>query len=414
MDRITAQGLSKRYRLGSFGTYGRLTESLSHSVKRLAGRPEEDVVTREVWALRDVSFTISQGETVGLIGRNGSGKSTLLKILSMVTLPTEGRGRVVGHIGALLEVGTGFHLELTGRENIYLSASIHGMARKDVEGRFDEIVEFSELPGEFLDVPVKRYSSGMFARLGFAVAAHLDPDVLLVDEVLAVGDVGFQRKCLQRIGDLAHEGRAVVLVSHNMSSIRSSCDRVLLLQEGRLSFEGDVEEGVDHYHQEQAQRAATNLDSRTDRRGSGELRLTSVSLRSDKDNVVEVVRSGQPVSLVARYSGERARRGSVSLWLKITSSLGGVVTELQSDLIHPPWKTDGRQGEIICRIPELPLNLGEYTVSCLLFYGKEVVDDISDVLRFTVVAGDFFGSGRAPGERAGVVLVAQDWEHSTG
>jgi lipopolysaccharide transport system ATP-binding protein len=242
---LRAEGVSKRYRIGQRESYKALRDVLSDAVGaavRLGRRAEHE----SIWALRDVSFEMRRGEVLGLIGANGAGKSTLLKILSRITDPTEGRAVLSGRVGSLLEVGTGFHPELTGRENIYLNGTILGMRRAEINARFDEIVSFSGME-KFLDTPVKRYSSGMQVRLAFAVAAHLQPEILLVDEVLAVGDAEFQEKCLGKMKDVTREGRTVVFVSHNLVAMRSLCPRALLLQGGLLVFDGDTDEAVHRY-----------------------------------------------------------------------------------------------------------------------------------------------------------------------
>jgi len=247
---VSADRLAKRYRLGTNTTpYGRLTESLSDGVKNLVSRRRRRSKAHApeyLWALRDVSFDVQEGEVVGIIGRNGAGKTTLLKILSRITEPTEGEARIRGQVGALLEVGAGFHNELTGRENVYLNGAILGMRRGDIQKRFDDIVEFAEVE-RFIDTPVKRYSSGMLVRLAFAVAAHLEPDVLIVDEVLAVGDAAFQKKCLGRMDAVATSGRTVLFVSHNMGAIRSLCQRALVLENGEVVFDGRAADAVAAY-----------------------------------------------------------------------------------------------------------------------------------------------------------------------
>jgi lipopolysaccharide transport system ATP-binding protein len=239
---IRCEGIGKRYQIGMRPRYRTLRDAVSHMARapfrRLVSRassPAND--ERDLWALRDLSLELRQGEVLGVIGRNGSGKSTLLKILSRITKPTEGNAEIVGRVGSLLEVGAGFHPELTGRENIFLNGAILGMTRREIERSFDEIVEFSEC-GRFLDTPIKRYSSGMYVRLAFAVAAHLDVDILLVDEVLAVGDAVFQKKCLGKIGDVAGRGRTVLFVSHNMLAVDSLCTRAICLHEGKVVLEG--------------------------------------------------------------------------------------------------------------------------------------------------------------------------------
>jgi lipopolysaccharide transport system ATP-binding protein len=252
---ISVEHLSKTYRLGQIGT-GTFTYDLAMWWAKVRGKPnpllkigETDHGNRdgeELWALRDVSFTVEQGEVLGIIGRNGAGKSTLLKILSRVTAPTSGRIRVKGRVASLLEVGTGFHPELTGRENIYLNGAILGMTKQEVTRKFDEIVDFAEVE-KFIDTPVKRYSSGMYVRLAFAVAAHLEPEILVVDEVLAVGDAEFQKKCLGKMGDVAKEGRTVLFVSHNMEAILNLCPICVILDGGKFAYYGKSDDAVNIY-----------------------------------------------------------------------------------------------------------------------------------------------------------------------
>jgi len=269
---ITTNQLSKRYTLGlQRRGYDTLRESIVLAAKRSlqrGPRQRRSPADAQLWALRDLSLTVEHGEVVGLIGHNGAGKTTLLKILSRITEPTAGWADVTGRVGSLLEVGTGFHPELTGRENIFLNGAILGMRRSEVRGRFDEIVAFAEME-RFLDTPVKRYSSGMSVRLAFAVAAHLEPEVLLVDEVLAVGDVAFQRKSLGKMGEVAEEGRTVIVVSHNLAIIRALCSRGVLLERGRAVVDAPVSEAIDHYLRKLEHAASGDLLERTDRDGRG-------------------------------------------------------------------------------------------------------------------------------------------------
>ena len=249
MTTVVAEGLSKLYRIGEYKAgYETLRDTLSHTVRRALRLEHVDHSLEELWALKDVSFTIEEGEVVGFIGRNGAGKSTLLKILTQITPPTEGTASIRGRVGSILEVGTGFHPELTGRENTYLNGAILGMKRQEINAKFDEIVAFSGIE-KFIDTPVKRYSSGMYVRLAFAVAAHLDPEVLIIDEVLAVGDYEFQQRCMGRIEDISGSGRTVIFVSHDMSAITRLCGRAYWLQGGRVVAEGESEEVVSRYLQ---------------------------------------------------------------------------------------------------------------------------------------------------------------------
>ncbi|MBI5444587.1 MAG: ABC transporter ATP-binding protein, partial [Deltaproteobacteria bacterium] len=285
---IRVENLAKRYRLGVL-SHRSLRKEIQSGWARLRGeedpnscvtgedgaKPDRDEI---LWALRDVSFEVSEGEVVGIIGRNGAGKSTLLKILSRVTTPTEGVVRLKGHVASLLEVGTGFHPELTGRENIFLNGAILGMRQGEIERKFDEIVAFAEVE-RFVDTPVKRYSSGMYVRLAFSVAAHLDPDILIVDEVLAVGDIQFQRKCLGKMGTVAKSGRTVLFVSHNLAAVRNLCTRALLFEGGRKKYEGPVEEGLASYERSFSSREGLAVDARFSGPLTEQIKFTRLTYR---------------------------------------------------------------------------------------------------------------------------------------
>ena len=301
---IRAEGLSKEYQLGA----AQKTMTFRDSVVDLCSAPfrrarrvlrREPVPTDEnemLWALKDASFEIRRGEVVGLVGRNGSGKSTLLKVLSRITEPTLGYADIHGRIGSLLEVGTGFHAELTGRENIFLSGAILGMKKTEIQRKFDEIVEFAQI-GRFLDTPVKRYSSGMFVRLGFAVAAHLEPEILLIDEVLAVGDARFQKKCLNKMEDIAHGGRTVIFVSHNMAAVTRICQRALLLDGGRIVSEGPAHNVVSSYLTDGLGTIAAR-EWEVDRAPGGDIcRLRGIRVRTRDGDTVEAVDIRQPVGI---------------------------------------------------------------------------------------------------------------------
>ena len=307
---IHVDQVSKQYRLGTQVSYLRFSETLQRMLVgtvaapfgRLRGTPPTPVSPQVVRALDDVSFTVSQGEILGVIGRNGAGKSTLLKLLSRITRPTKGRVGVRGRVGSLLEVGTGFHPELTGRENVFLNGAVLGMSRHEVRRKFDDIVGFSEVES-FLDTPVKRYSSGMYVRLAFAVAAHLEPDVLVVDEVLAVGDAAFRKKCLGKMDEIGREGRTVILVSHNMSTIASQCRRVLLLQEGRLTAEGTPADVIPGYLSTMSAEGSgeirwEDLDSAP---GSEYVRLRAVRLRQSTGAAAATIDIGEPLQVEIEY-----------------------------------------------------------------------------------------------------------------
>lgn len=297
---VKVESLSKQYRIGAAqAPYGTLRESLMAMLRapidRLRSGPR--LSERFIWALKDVSFEVFQGEVVGIIGRNGAGKSTLLKILSRITEPTGGRARIRGRVGSLLEVGTGFHPELTGRENIYLNGAILGMRKAEIDVKFDEIVAFAEIE-QYLDTPVKRYSSGMYLRLAFAVAAHLEPEILIVDEVLAVGDASFQKKCLSKMGEVASAGRTVLFVSHNVGAVIQLCTRGIVLAKGQCIFDGEVSTAVSVYMNEMR---SPNSAVKFDVELAKDVQITSLSLISPEGKVISSRPHTEPFSLVIEY-----------------------------------------------------------------------------------------------------------------
>ncbi len=301
---IKAEGLGKNYKLGLNAAYGSLREAVSEAGRRTVGRlvgrgekPEVDVL----WALKDVSFEIQQGEAIGLIGHNGAGKSTMLKLLSRIAEPSTGYAEVTGRVGSLLEVGTGFHPELTGRENVFLNGAILGMRRAEIRKRFDEIVEFANME-RFLDTPVKRYSSGMQVRLAFAVAAHLEPEILLVDEVLAVGDAAFQRKSLTKMAEVARAGSTVIFVSHNLATIQALCQRAILLERGTVVTDAPVEEAVTGYLRALERAASDDLETRTDRDGRAweESKVKRLAVYDGDSDEPDVVVGGRGAKFVDR------------------------------------------------------------------------------------------------------------------
>jgi len=292
---IEVEHLAKRYLIG--GHKELQYKTIRDTLASLVRRGETRAVRETIWALDDVSFTISSGEAIGIIGRNGAGKSTLLKVLSRITEPTRGYARLHGRVGSLLEVGTGFHPELTGRENIFLNGAILGMGRAEIARKLDEIVAFSEI-AQFLDTPVKRYSSGMYVRLAFAVAAHLDADILIVDEVLAVGDASFQRKCLKKMEDIGHHGRTVLFVSHNLASITRLCSRAILLERGRVERDGAAHEVVRFYlHSDLGTTAAREWPDQNSAPGNEAARLRAIRVRTAEGEVTEKIDIRKPVQV---------------------------------------------------------------------------------------------------------------------
>lgn len=303
---IQVRGLGKKYTLGhQKEQYLTLSDTIVHTVKAPFHHflhQAEKQSTNQFWALKDVTFDIHQGEVVGIIGRNGAGKSTLLKILSQITTPTEGEIDLIGRVGSLLEVGTGFHPELTGRENIFLTGSILGMKKREIEEKFDEIVKFAEIE-KFLDTPAKRYSSGMYVRLAFSVAAHLEPEILLVDEVLAVGDASFQKKCLGKLGDVAKEGRTVLFVSHNMGAIKKLCTRALLIESGHLVEDGITSKVITHYLDQSGNiNINKDISSILSKLPSDPaIRLENIELYQEGIQVFQSAENGIPLEIVITY-----------------------------------------------------------------------------------------------------------------
>jgi lipopolysaccharide transport system ATP-binding protein len=295
---IRAEGLSKQYRLGQYRqAYRTLREEFERAARALTGRSTGNGVNETIWALDDVTFDVRQGEVVGVIGRNGAGKTTLLKILSRITEPTRGYADLAGRLGSLLEVGTGFHPELTGRENIFLNGAILGMKRSEVRRKFDEIVEFAEV-AKFIDTPVKRYSSGMYVRLAFSVAAHLEPEILIVDEVLAVGDVEFQKRCLGRMDEIGKSGRTVIFVSHNMATVTRLCQRAILLEGGRIVMDGASEEVTTHYlHSDTGTTALRRWPDPAKAPGDAQVRLRSVRVVNAANATAQSVDVREPVGI---------------------------------------------------------------------------------------------------------------------
>jgi lipopolysaccharide transport system ATP-binding protein len=386
---IRVDRLSKRYRLGARRrAYRTLRDSVAGALKGswLRGRGER---AGTFWALRDVSFELHAGQVLGLIGANGAGKSTLLKILSRITEPTEGRAVLRGRVGSLLEVGTGFHGELSGRENIYLNGAILGMKRAEIARQFDAIVAFAEVEA-FVDTAVKHYSSGMYLRLAFAVAAHLEPEILLVDEVLAVGDAAFQKRCLGKIGEVAQEGRTVIFVSHNLAAVERLCDQALLLDHGRLAFQGPTADVIERYLQ--AGPGAEGMLAEPSRRpGRGRVRFTRVRVLCDGRPSVHLT-SGSRVELLFDYQASEPVRGA-RIRVAWTNLLGDTLFVCVSDTSGSPLELPGPYGTVRIEVPDLPLHQGAYRIQALLKSGRELEDQVTDAVELTVAGGDFFGNG---------------------
>jgi lipopolysaccharide transport system ATP-binding protein len=406
---IIVDRISKRYQLTALHRHDTLADRVSSGVRSLWQRGASTAADETLWALKDVSFKINQGEVVGLIGANGAGKSTILKILSRITAPTSGTARIHGRIASLLEVGTGFQPELSGRENIYLSAAILGMRRADTNRRFDDIVDFSGV-GRFIDTPVKRYSSGMYVRLAFAVAAHLDPDIMLVDEVLAVGDAAFQKKCLGKMKDVVTQGRTVLFVSHNMAAVANLCTRSLLFESGRIALEGDTQAVVDRYLHSLGQTAGTELAARQDRQGSQVMSFVGVELRNARGTVVDRVQCGQAVTIALHYrANEGAPLNSVRAAIGMHGRYDERLFDLTNDLNGFRFDKLPARGTLLCHVPCLPLQPGSYSFNLYCEIGSETADWVQNAGVLEVEAGDFFGSSRLPPVEQGPFLVHHSW-----
>jgi lipopolysaccharide transport system ATP-binding protein len=404
---VRVAGVGKKYELGQMQAgYTLLTEALTERVKSMGRRGRSK--REELWAVNDVSFDVEQGERLGIIGHNGAGKSTLLKLLARVTPPSKGEIRLRGRVGALLEVGTGFNGQLTGRENIFLNGAILGMGRAEIARKFDEIVSFAEVE-RFIDTPVKRYSSGMYLRLAFAVAAHLEPEVLIVDEVLSVGDLRFQEKCIGRMEEVASEGRTVLFVSHNLAAVTNLCPRSILMSGGRKVVEGATEDVVGEYVRGVRAGSELSLEERTDRQGTGRLRFTSVRFEV-AGSAADVAYSGHDLDVIARYEAEGpARLRSVQFAVSVYTMLGGLVLQCDSLSVRGELDDLPPRGEMRLRLPRCPLPAGQFFITLFAYTAGEVADWISEAAQLTVASGDFYGTGRLPSESHTTVLVDQEW-----
>jgi len=414
---IRCEGLSKRYRLGHGGApYMTLRESLpgllrgvSRKVRALAsGSAHEE----SFWALRDISFDVKHGEVIGVIGKNGAGKSTLLKILSRITWPTEGRATIHGRVGSLLEVGTGFHPELSGRENIFLNGAIMGMKRAEIAAKFDEIVEFAEVE-KFIDTPVKHYSSGMYVRLAFAIAAHLEPEILIVDEVLAVGDLAFQQKCLGKMSEVSRGGRTILFVSHNMALVERLCRRCMVLHQGQIAFEGETEPAIHHFFNEIF--VANRPDGHVFDFGEAAHRTSTVGrilqrvelYSEDELPVLEGIRVGAGLKLKVHLDFPSPTR-SFDVGLGFNNAYGQRVFTAHSlfEPLRPSGEWVGPQ-VFVCDIPSFTLMPGVYNLFIWLDINHQEADRVNQAAQVTVVESDYYGTGKAPWN--GAFVLKHNW-----
>jgi lipopolysaccharide transport system ATP-binding protein len=407
---IEANHIGKKFSLGENVPYHMLRDSLVESSKRLLFRTKHTEAEKSFWALKDVSFKIKQGEVLGLIGKNGSGKSTLLKILARIVTPTTGRATIKGKVASMLEVGTGFHPELTGRENIFLSGAILGMKRYDIQSKFDEIVQFAEVQ-KFLDMPIKRYSSGMQVRLAFSVAANLDADVLLIDEVLAVGDASFQRKSLKKMQTITKaEGRTVVFVSHSTPAIGNLCSKALLLDQGKVKAFGDAEKIVSDYISDFDKEEMKSLAYLKGRGGSGKIRIKNFYILDKNGSRVNTMETGKSYSWVFEYSSPSGKPQkdvdfSFAVRTMYDQNLFLHYTSYTDQLV----KKSKAKGKFIFDIPHLPLAAGTYKLSFRGTVEGEEADHVDAALLVSVVEGDFYNTGNIISQQHSPTYVEGKW-----
>lgn len=418
---IEFNNISKQYRLGLVST-----RTLSHDLNRWwtvnVLRKEDPYLkigetndrsskgnSEYVWALKDINFKVEQGDVVGIIGKNGAGKSTLLKLLSKVTGPTTGTIKARGRIGSLLEVGTGFHPEMTGRENIFMNGAILGMNKKEIQSKLDEIVDFSGCE-RYIDTPVKRYSSGMMVRLGFAVAAHLDPEILVVDEVLAVGDAEFQKKAIGKMQDVSKgEGRTVLFVSHNMASIKSLCKTGILLHNGSVSKCGYIDEVVRYYMKDSQINQTEDILKRKNRSGNGKAKLESIVFLDENDNFVDHVISGLPCKIRVNIHNYSLKETDLidQCTIAFNNAYGERILVLSNQFINKKISINNKDiTSVDFYLKRCPINAGEYSMAFYLndSFGS-VIDWIDDLPPLNVWAGDFYNSGNVVREGLGMFLT---------
>ncbi len=363
---------------------------LKHKARVAMGKEKKE----EFWALKNINFTVEKGEAVGIIGANGAGKSTLLKILSKITPPTEGEVTFKGKMSSLLEVGTGFHPELTGRENIFLNGAILGMTKKEIANKFDDIVAFSGV-GKFLDMQVKRYSSGMSVRLAFAVAAHLEPDILIVDEVLAVGDAEFQKKCLGKMDEVKRaEGRTILFVSHNMSAVQNLCKRCILMEAGEIKMIGETKDVISKYLNNQSNLPKIPLKDRKDRRGTGKIKITNCYFLNKNREKTNRIVSGLDAELIFEYECEKnIILSDIIIGANILTPKNESIFLCHSEMSKTDFGEIYGKGKLRCKLKQIPLVPGTFFISVRITASNIELDQVTNILDFEVLPGDFFSTG---------------------
>jgi lipopolysaccharide transport system ATP-binding protein len=416
---IKVENLSKIYDLGLIGT-GTLSKDLNRTWAKLIGKPDPYASIAEindrtvkssnktVSVLKDISFELNQGDVLGIIGKNGAGKSTLLKILSQITSPSYGNIKIKGRVASLLEVGTGMHPEMTAKQNIYLNGSIMGMRRHEITSKLDEIVDFAGI-GKYVDTPIKRFSSGMQVRLGFAVAAFLEPEILIVDEVLAVGDAEFQKKAIGKMQDVSKgEGRTVLFVSHNMASIKALCTKGLLLQNGTLKSQGDIGSIVEEYNNIfYSEELEVDLLKRKDRKGSGDLIFSKINFFDKNLNPASNLKNGEKSIIELEFVPKVDDIKAIYFWIQIRKDQE-ILTTIHTELNQYSFTLNEKR-KVRCVIDKLPFFDGKYSISIFCQANGIFSDFIEDVTVFDIVNGEFYKSGTLPRERNGI-LLDHSWE----
>lgn len=409
---IQVERLSKCYRIFHREHYYTIRDTIVKAatapfrmIASIGKKREKAATEHAFWALKDVSFELKRGEVLGIIGHNGAGKSTLLKLLSRITEPTAGYADIYGRVGSLLEVGTGFHQELSGRENIYMSGALLGMNKAEINRKMDEIVGFSECE-EFIDTPVKRYSSGMYTRLAFSVAAHLEPEILIVDEVLAVGDASFQKKCLGKMGEVAQHGRTVLFVSHNMAAVQSLCKKALLLNHGKVQEIGPVGQVVQTYMKTAAQREAAPLRERKDRQGDGTARFTSLKIETEEGH--SLITTASRLKVTVEYEADRPLRNARFLATVYDLTNTGIFL-LDSDVSGGFPESLPAKGSITCVTEPIRLTPGRCYVNLALYRGTGLSDHVETAAYFDVESENIYGHGHIPERQWVLSVIEQGW-----
>jgi lipopolysaccharide transport system ATP-binding protein len=418
---IKVEGVGKQYRLGQVGT-GSLAHDINRAWYQLRGKEDPylkigDTNDRTVkgtsdfvWALKNIDFEVKKGETLGFIGKNGAGKSTLLKILSQITSPTLGSVKVKGRIASLLEVGTGFHPDLTGRENVFLNGAILGMTKFEIKSKLDQIIDFSGVE-KYIDTPVKRYSSGMMVRLGFAVAAYLEPEILIVDEVLAVGDSEFQNKAIKRMKEVSYgEGRTILFVSHNMVSVEAICKRAIVLNNGTIGYSGTVKEGIKNYIQSSASAEINTSLVNMNRSGNGKLKFTKVIFYDEQMNPIAAPITGKKLTIGLEYTTFSKDIKNVQAGIAINNaSNGSQLTALINDISGNVFSTVPETGVFFCQLPKLTIVSGQYTLNLFCSVNGDISDWLVNFLTFNVIEGDFYQTGRNMDSGQSQFLMEYSW-----